>query len=127
MHLLLVLEILHLFLWIRNNSVFARFPISRANFAVLVCVLKGLQKSQSFVYTPAHGQIIHRDLAQNSLVVDDKKASEAVTVVLQIDAVILGDFVSDVGQKRNVEGSQTACFQDDSVKITLRNVTEFDY
>ena len=47
---------------------------------------------------------------QNSLSVDDKETSERVTGIFEIDAVIFGDLVRQIGKKRDVERTQSAVF-----------------
>lgn len=85
----MTLKVLDLLLWIRNDCISTRSPISRADFPMFIRILESLNKSQSLIYGSSDWQIIHRNLSQNSLVVDDKQATEAVAIVLQENSIIL--------------------------------------
>ena len=77
---------------------------------MFVSVLESLQKSQSLIDGPSDGQIVHGDLPQNSFIVNDEESTETVTIVFQVHSVVLWDLVSEVGQQRNLQGSQTSFF-----------------
>lgn len=46
-------------------------------FAVFVSILEGLDKPQGLIYRAPHGEVIHGDLPQDALVIDDEQAPEA--------------------------------------------------
>ena len=66
----------------------AGLPASRADLSVLVSVLEGLDQPQGLVHGPSHRQIVHGDLSEDTLVVNDEQSSQGVAVILQIDSVI---------------------------------------
>lgn len=45
-------------------------------FAVFVSILEGLDKPQGLIYRAPHGEVIHGDLPQDALVIDDEQAPE---------------------------------------------------
>lgn len=47
---------------------------------MLICVLEGLDQSQSLVHGAPHRQIIDGDLAKDTLAIDDKEASEDIRI-----------------------------------------------
>jgi hypothetical protein len=47
-------------------------------------------------------------LSENALVVDDEEAPERVAVVLEVNAVVLGDGVCEVGEEGNVQTTEPA-------------------
>ena len=86
--LFLFLEILHLLVGIWDDRVCSGLPASRADLSVLVSVLESLNQPKGFVYGPSHGEIVHGDLSENSLVINDEQSSKGVAIVLQIDSVV---------------------------------------
>ena len=51
--------------------------------------LEGLDESERFVDGAADGEVVHGDLAEDAPVVDDEEAAQRVTVVLEVDTVVL--------------------------------------
>jgi len=49
--------------------------MSARTFPVFVGELKGLDQAQGFVHRAPHGQVVDRDLAQVTLVIDDEQTS----------------------------------------------------
>ncbi len=101
--------------------------------SVLVGVLEGLHQPESLVHRSAHGKVIHGDLAEDAAVVDDEQAPEEkehdrvksrsggecttvfllpaperMSIVLQVDPVVLGDGMSEVGEERDVQPAEAA-------------------
>ena len=56
---------------------------------------------------PSNREIIHCNLSEDSLAIDDEETSETVTIVLQIDSVILGDLVGQITQDWNAQFAET--------------------
>ena len=52
--------------------------------------LEGLDESERLVDGSADGEVVHGDLAEDAPVVDDEEAAQRVTVVLEVDTVVLG-------------------------------------
>ena len=73
--ILLLLEVFNFSIWIWDNRICARLPTSWTNLAMLVGVLEGLNKTKSFIHRTTYRQIVHRDLTENALVVDDEETS----------------------------------------------------
>lgn len=102
--------------------------------------LEGLDQTKRLVNGTAHGQVVHRDLAENTIRVNDEQATgrrkrenegswrqqhhtargkkgkrrsrraspQGVPNVLEEHAVVLGDFVRQVGGQRDVNVAQAA-------------------
>ena len=51
-------------------------PVGRADLAVLLDELEGLDKPDDFVYVAADGKVVHGDLAKHSSGTDNVKPSE---------------------------------------------------
>ena len=56
---------------------------------------------------PSDWKIIHGDLSEDSFVVDDEQSTEWVTVVLQVDSVILRDGVGQVAHDGDAQLAET--------------------
>ena len=77
----MVLEVLHFLRWIRDNSISSRLPSSRTHFSVFVSVLESLNQAKCFIHAPAHGEIVHGDLAEDAFIVNNEQATEGNTVI----------------------------------------------
>ena len=75
-----------------------------------VCVLERLDQSQSFVDTATNRQVVHGDLSQYLLIVDDEEASQSVADIFQIDTIVARDCVRQIGKQRNVEFTQSTFY-----------------
>ena len=71
---------IHLFLDKKNSNF--RGHNYRINY------LESLDESERFVDGSADGEIVHGDLSEDTLVVNDEQSSQGVAVLLQIDSVI---------------------------------------
>jgi len=103
-----LVEILEFIIGVGNDGVGAGFPSGRTDFAVLIRVLECLDQAERLVHGSTHREIIHRDLPQGSLAVDDEEASEGVAGIFEEDAVIPGDLVRQIGEERDVERAEAA-------------------
>lgn len=103
-----VLEVLHLLLGVGDDGVAAGLPAGGADLAVLVGVLEGLHQPEGLVHGAADGEVVHGDLPEDALVVDDEEAAEGVAVLLEVDAVVLADGVRQVGEEGDVESAEAA-------------------
>ena len=88
------------------HRIAARFPAGRTHFTVTVRVLEGLDETEGLVDAAPHRQVVHGDLAQHLLVVDDEEAAQRVAHVLEVDAVVDGDLVRQVGEQRDLQLAQ---------------------
>jgi len=101
-------EIFEFITGIRNDGIGAWLPACRTNFAVLIRVLERLHQTQRFVDRSSDREIIHGNLPQGPLSINDEEASQSVTGIFEIHAVIFGDLVRQIGEQRNIERTQTA-------------------
>lgn len=76
-----------------------------------VGVLERLHQPYRLVHTTADRQIVHCDLPQNALLIDDEQAAQRMAQILQIDAIVLGDGVRQVAEQRNIDFAQAALFR----------------
>ena len=88
---------------------------------MLVRVLEGLNQAKSFVHTAAHRNVVHGDLTKDAFVIDEKETSEGDAVILEVDAVVLGDLMGEVGEQRDVE---LACLQNKEI-VAVVNPKKF--
>jgi len=103
-----VLEVLKLLFGVWDDGVCARLPSSGTHLAVLVGVLEGLDQAQRLVHAAAHRQVVHGDLAESALGVNDEEAPESVSVLREVDAVVAGDLVREVGEQGDVQPAQAS-------------------
>ena len=59
------------------------------NHGFQIKYLEGLDESERLVDGSADGEVVHGDLAEDAPVVDDEEAAQRVTVVLEVDTVVL--------------------------------------
>jgi len=101
-------EVFEFVIRVGNDRVRSRFPPSRADFSMLVGVLECLDQPEGFVDRPTNRQIVHRNLSQYPLSIDDEKTPERVAGVFEEDSVVLGDLVRQVGEKWDIERPEAA-------------------
>ncbi|KAJ8898478.1 hypothetical protein PR048_003838 [Dryococelus australis] len=63
---------------------------SRLTLAMLVCVLEGLDQTQSLVHRPPHWQVVHGDLPQHLLVIYDVETTEGHPSLLVVHTIVAG-------------------------------------
>lgn len=105
----------------------------KLTFPILVGVLESLHQAEGLVHRAAHGQVVDSDLPQDALIVDHKQPSVrgrsglarrtrsgcadrmraryspvGDALVLLQHAVVAGDGMGQVGQQRDVHGSQAS-------------------
>ena len=86
-------------------------PAGGADLAVLIGVLVALHETEDLVDVSADGEIVHRELAEDTLTVDDvcgAKGDTLVSGVLEEAAVVTGDALGDVSNHGHVHGAETA-------------------
>lgn len=64
-------------------------PASGTHLSVLVSELEGLYQSQGLIHGATHWQVIHGDLTQVTLVINDEQASECDAVIVLVDTILL--------------------------------------
>jgi len=83
-------------------------PGGGANLAVDVGVLEGLNEAEGLVDGAADGEVVHGDVAEDALVIDDVGGAEGnagVLALLNEAAVVAGDLVGDVGEEGHLHGA----------------------
>ena len=108
LYLVLLLEVFKFLIRVWDDGISARLPPRRTDLSMLVSVLECLDQTQSFIHGSSHWQVVHGDLPEGALVIDDEQASQGVTVLLQIDSIVLGDGVGEVRQERNIQLAQSS-------------------
>lgn len=96
-------------------SICTGLPAGRTNFSVLVSVLEGLNETYGLVHWPTDGQVIHCNLSQNALAINDEQTAQGVTLLLQQHTIVLADLMCQVWEERDFNLSKTAlstgCFR----------------
>ena len=72
------------------------------------CVLVGLNQSEGPVDVAAGLGRVVRDVLENALVVNNEQTAQSVSLLLEMDTVVLADSVLQVADDRNVHGAQSA-------------------
>jgi hypothetical protein len=79
---------------------FALVPAGRADFAVLLGKLQGVDHAQHFVDIAAERQVIDHLMADDALLVDQEGAAEGDAGGAELDVVGAADLVLHVGDQR---------------------------
>ena len=78
----------------RNVTIIAKLRLTKVGWLQIhgfqIKYLEGLDESERLVDGSADGEVVHGDLAEDAPVVDDEEAAQRVTVVLEVDTVVLG-------------------------------------
>ena len=56
---------------------------------MFVCELEGLNQPQGFVDISANGEVIHGDLTEDTLAINDKKATEGHSIIFLVNLISL--------------------------------------
>lgn len=90
------------------DGVHAGVPVGRADLAVLVGELEGVNEAEGLVDAAANRQIVDGDLAKDAVGVDEEEAAQSNALLLNQDAVVLANGVVLVRQQRDVDLAQAA-------------------
>ena len=102
--LVLLSEVLELLLGVRDDGGLAGLPVGGADLGgVGVGELERLDQPEGLVHGPAHGQVVHGDLPEDPVAVNDEEAPEGVAHLFQVDPVVLADRVGGVAQQGKVQ------------------------
>lgn len=85
-----------------------RTPSSWAYFTMAVCILECLNKTNGLVYRTTNWQVIHGDLSQNTAMINDKQATQRMAQVIEINAIVIGDFMRQIAEQWNVDFTKSA-------------------
>lgn len=86
-------------------------PAGGADLTVLISVLVALNETEDLVDVPADGEVVHGELAEDTLAVDDVSGAKSDTIVfgvLKEAAVVTGNALGEVGHHGHVHGAETA-------------------
>lgn len=103
-------ELVELLLVSRGHRGLSGSPGSGANFTVLVSVLESFNETESLFDVASDGEIVHGDVAEDALIVDDVGGAEGNTGVFALldeAAVVLGDLLGEVGEEGHLHGSNS--------------------
>lgn len=101
-------EVLEAALGVSLHALGALHPASRADLAVLVGELEGLNETDGLLDVAADGQVVDSDLAEGTLGVNDEETAEGNTLVLEQHAVVARDLLAAVGDQRQLQvGTET--------------------
>lgn len=76
-----------------------------------ISVLESLDKSQVLIGVSTNGEVIDRNMSDNTLAIDDIGGSEGNTLIIAFldqTSVVPGDFLVHVGQKWDIHLTETA-------------------
>ena len=90
-----------------GHGLLAGLPLSRADFTEDISVLEGLDESQNFINVSTNGGIVHGDVSEDTLIIDDVGGSEGDTGTGDEAAVGVGDVLSDVGNEGDLHFTET--------------------
>lgn len=93
------------------DGLFTGLPVGRTHLAVLSDELERLDQTEGLVHAATHGQVVHRDLLDDALRVDDEESTAGDAQVVHQNAVLGGDLlgvVSDDGDLHVAETSHLA-------------------
>ena len=62
---------------------------------MFVCELEGLNQPQGFVDISANGEVINGDLTEDTLAINDKKATEGHSLIFLVNLVSLKNKIMD--------------------------------
>lgn len=88
----------------------AWLPAGGADLTVLISVLVALDETEDLVDVSADGEVVHGELAEDTLAVDDVSGTECDTLiggVLKEAAVVTRDALGEVGDHGHVHGAET--------------------
>lgn len=81
-----------------GGRIIVGIPVGRANFAVFLNELEGLQQSQRFVDGTANGQVIDGLLTHNTLWIDDEQATECDAGIFDQHIVVASNLFGQIGE-----------------------------
>ena len=89
-------EVFLAFLWIWLDCVGALLPLSWADFAVLPSELVSLDKPEDLIDVPADIWVVHGDVLDDTIWVDDGGTPEGVASLWHVEAVHLADLATEI-------------------------------
>lgn len=88
-------------------------PVGGADLTVLLSELEGVNETDGLVDGSANGEIVDGDLSDNALGVNDEETTESNAILLNEDAVVLGEGVVGVSDEGNLNLAETAVLAGD--------------
>ncbi len=108
-----------------HSLVASLLPLGRADLAVLVGVLEGLDESEDFLDVAADGKIVEAHVSEVALGVNDEGGAESdalVAAMLNQAVVGLGDILGDVGQQGEIKVNETALLKRSLAPLHVREL-----
>lgn len=90
------------------DSLVTGLPVGRAHFAVLSDELEGLDQTEGLIHTATDGEVVHGDLLNHSLRVDDEETAESNTSLGHEHSVLGGNLLRDITHNRDLHVAQTS-------------------
>ena len=104
---LVLLEVLEAGLRVRLDGVSALLPLGRADLAVLAGELVALDEPQDLVHVPADIRLVHGEVLDDTIWVDDGGTAEGVAGIAHVPAVLLADLATEVADERILHRTET--------------------
>ena len=90
------------------DRLFTGLPVRRAHLAVLRDELERLDQTEGFVHAATHGQVVHGDLLDHTLRVDDEEAAAGDAQVVHQNAVLGGDLLGVVADDGDLHAAKAS-------------------
>ena len=104
---LVLLEVLEAGLRVRLDGVSALLPLGRADLAVLAGELVALDEPQDLVRVTADIRLVHGEVLDDTIWVDDGGTTEGVAGIAHVPAVLLADLATEVADERVLHRTET--------------------
>jgi hypothetical protein len=102
-------KVLEAALGVSLHGLSALLPAGRADLAVLIGELEGLDETEGLLDVAADGKVVDGDLSEDTLGVDNEETAQGDALVLDQDAVAAGDLCALIGDEGELQvGTQTA-------------------
>ena len=96
---------------VRGHSRLAGLPAGGANFSVNIRLLEGLDQADGLVDVSADRQIVHANVTENAVWVDDVGGSKSDSLILGVvkqASVVASNALGDVRQHWDLHGAETS-------------------
>lgn len=112
-------EVLELLVNIRLDGLLTLLPVGGANLTMLLNELQSLNKTVKLIDVTTNGGIVHGDVADNALVIDDVGSTRVVTSIKKT-VVSLTNVMGHISHKRNIQSTNTTLVLGDLSPSMLR-------
>ena len=105
---LVLAEVFLALLWVWFDGVSTLLPLGWADLAVLSGELVALDEPEDLIDVPADVWVVHGDVLDDAIWVDDGSASEGVASLWHVEAVHLADLATEVANEWVADWSEAA-------------------